>query len=181
MHDAPQECPDAELLYKRAQQCKESSAAGSDGFAPKELKALPPEAWQYRRQVMQLMVTLKRYPKAYYTVYTPAIPKKGKGVQPLDHRLLAIFSGIYRIDAGAWFALLKQWFRKILHPKVVGAMEGMEALDVAWEAQRDLERAIQQGHAKCLASYDYEKYFDSFDHQLDQADAYSRWRAQSSR
>ena len=60
--------------------------------------------------------------------------------------------------------MIKPWFRKILHPKVVGALAGMESLDVAWDAQRFLERAMQQGEAKCLASYDYEKYFDSFDH-----------------
>ena len=93
-HDAPQECPGAQLLYNRAQGGKEASAAGSDGFAPKELKALPFQAWEHRRQVMQLMMKLRRYPKAYYTVYTPAIPKKGRGVQPLDHRMLAIFSGL---------------------------------------------------------------------------------------
>ena len=113
---------------------------------------------------MQLMMKLQRYPQAYYTVYTPAIPKKGKGVQPLDHRMLAIFSGLYRIEAGAWFAMLRPWFQRILHPKVVGALAGMEALDVAWDAQRFLERAMQQGEAKCVVSYDYEKYFDSFDH-----------------
>ena len=84
-HDAPQECPGAQLLYNRAQGGKEASAAGSDAFAPKELKALPPEAWAQRRKVMQLMMILKCYPKSYYTVYTPAIPKKGRGTQPLDH------------------------------------------------------------------------------------------------
>ena len=40
----------------------------------------------------------------------------------------------------------------------------MEAYDVAWDAQMFLELAIRRGSKVALVSYDYEKYFDSFDY-----------------
>ena len=41
----------------------------------------------------------------------------------------------------------------------------MEAYDVAWDAQIFLELAIRRGTSVALVSYDYEKYFDSFDYE----------------
>ena len=109
LHDAPQDCPPAELLHSRAQKANNESSAGSEGFAPRETKALQLAAWTYRGQVMQLMAKLGRQPQAYYTVSTPAIPKKGKGHAPLDPRLLAAFSSLDRIEAAAWFEHLSPW------------------------------------------------------------------------
>ena len=63
-HNAPTQCPSPEMLHARAQKCKDASAAGSDGFAPKELKALPPQAWRYRHQILELIKELRRYRKA---------------------------------------------------------------------------------------------------------------------
>ena len=39
LHDAPAGPPSAEMLFARAQRVKDSSSAGSDGVAPKELRA----------------------------------------------------------------------------------------------------------------------------------------------
>ena len=40
-HDALWHTPDANMVYQRAQRVKDSSAVGSDGWAPVELKAVP--------------------------------------------------------------------------------------------------------------------------------------------
>ena len=165
LHDAPAGHPTAEQRYSRAQRAKDASSAGSDGFAPKELRTLPLRAWEHRQKVVALMTELQRYPEAYYTVNTPAIPKKGKGQAPLDHRLLAVFSSLYRIEAGAWFELLQPWLKRVLHPNVVGAIAGLEAYDIAWDAQYFLERALLRDESVALISLDYEKYFDSFQHE----------------
>ena len=61
-----------------------------------------------------------------------AIPKKEHSLKPLDFRLLAIFSALYRVETGAWYAIIFDWLRSILHPAVIGAIPGQEALDVAW-------------------------------------------------
>jgi len=48
---------------------------------------------------------------------------------------------------------------------VVGATPGLEGLDIAWDAQGDLEEALTKGLARVLSSYDYSKFFDSFDYE----------------
>ena len=53
-----------------------------------------------------------------------------------------------------------------MHPSCVGAISGLEAYDVAWDAQVFLELAIRRGHDAALVSYDYEKFFDSFDFEF---------------
>ena len=101
---------------------------------------------------------LGHYPSSYYEVTTVALPKKDKGTQPLDHRLLAIFSSLYRIEAGARFDIIKPWLRSILHPAVMGAIGGTEALDIAWDAQAYIEKTLLNGVATALVSYDFEKF-----------------------
>ena len=84
-----------------------------------------------------------------------ALTKKGKGRAPLDRRLLAIFSAVYRVEAGAWYAKIFPWLRSVLHEKVIGAIPGQEALDVAWDAQAFLESMAMQGRDVVLSSYDF--------------------------
>ena len=128
---APSRLPTGQELYNRAQRTKSDTAAGSDAWKPVELKALPQSAWEARATIFQLSSELARFPSSYYEVTTVALPKKDKGTQPLDHRLLAIFSSLYRIEAGAWCDHIKPWLRTILHKDVMGAIEGTEALDIA--------------------------------------------------
>ena len=163
---APNETPSAEMLYRRAQTGKEDTAGGSDGWAPSKLKALPFEAWTSRAEILKLAGELGRFPEAYKTVNMAAIGKADNSHEPLDRRLISLFSCLYRIEGGAWFEMLTPWMKKALHPDVVGAMSGKEALDIAWNAQAFLEEAMAKGWAMVLSSYDFSKYFDSFEHDL---------------
>jgi len=38
-------------------------------------------------------------------------------------------------------------------------------IDIAWDAQGDLEEALTKGFARVLSSYDYSKFFDSFQYE----------------
>ena len=49
---------------------------------------------------------------------------------------------------------------------MVGATPGLEALDVAWNAQADLELAMLRKIKLVLSSYDFKKYFDSFQYDF---------------
>ena len=71
------------------------------------------------------------YPKAYHHLLTPATPKRDKGQDPLDFRLLALYSATYRVEAGAWFDHIFPWFVTTLHPSVHGAIPGHETLEVS--------------------------------------------------
>ena len=51
--DAPGSIPNGAQLHARAQKAKEDTAAGSDGWKPNELKALPVAAWNHRAQFLK--------------------------------------------------------------------------------------------------------------------------------
>ena len=99
------------MMHSRAQRGKDLYAACSDGWSPKELKTLPLAAWTHRENVIGSIAKQYKCLHAYHAVYTPMIPKKGKGSKPLNHKQLAVLTGLYRIEAGAWFTMLMPWFR----------------------------------------------------------------------
>ena len=58
--------------------------------------------------------------------------------------------------------ILDKWARlvvprpyPIVHQDVMGAIEGTEALDIAWDAQAFLEIALLKNEAAALVSYDF--------------------------
>ena len=141
------------------------SAGGSDLWKPRELKALPLAAWVPRAEILRLALRLQRPPTPYLTVLTPAIPKK-TGTGALDHRLLAIFSAVYRVEAMALFAKTRGWLVQHTHKSCHGGVPGEEALDAAWDCQAEIENAMfrQKGHT--VITMDYYKFFDYFDHDF---------------
>ena len=60
---APEETPPAELLYRRAQNAKDDTSGGSDGWTPPELKALPYKAWESRAQILNLAGEIEKIPR----------------------------------------------------------------------------------------------------------------------
>ena len=132
--DAPTGVPNGTQLHARAQKSNDETAAGSDGWRPIELKAQPVRAWDHRAALLNKCTELCKYRTAHYTVNMSALKKKENSVKPLEHRLLTIFSSLYRTETGAWYDMLMPWIRTILHPDVIGALSGWEALDVAWDA-----------------------------------------------
>jgi len=97
-----------------------------------------------------------------HSTYPAFAKKKKKGIEPLDNRVLTVFSSLFGIESGARFEMLVPWLQTVLHPSVVGAIPGL-ALDIAWDAQADQERAMSKGIDAVLSSYDYSKFANSFD------------------
>ena len=56
------------------------------------------------------------------------------------------------------------WFIPKLHPMLYGGIPKRDSADATWEAQADIEQALLTGDPLTLASLDYYKYYDSFDH-----------------
>ena len=71
---------------------------------------------------------------------------------------------MYRIEAGAWAKILMPWFLPKFHREIFGGIPKRDSADATWEAQADLEEALLNGDPVTLASLDYHKYYDSFDH-----------------
>ena len=111
---------------------------------------------------MQLARAARRFPNAYRSLHTPCIPKKGEKSKPLDHRLLAVYSSIYRIEMAAQYVILKPWLYANTHDSLSGGIAGREPVEAAWDAQSDLEHSLLNGLYTAMASYDYYKFFDSF-------------------
>ena len=110
---APKETPAASMLHHRAQNAKEETSGGSDGWKPAELKAIPLKAWESRAEVLKLAGEIGRFPEAYRTVNMAAICKADDSYDPLDHRLISLFTCLYRIEGGAWFELLTPRLRRV--------------------------------------------------------------------
>ena len=67
------------------------------------------EAWNKRALLLKECVRQGKYPTPYHTVNMTALKKKADSVLPLEHRLLTVFSSIYRTETGAWYDLLMPW------------------------------------------------------------------------
>ena len=118
-----------------------------------------------RQAVLHLAIAQHRFPLVYKHVNSPCLPKKGSASTPIDYRLLAVFSAIYRVEIGAWFKLIYKWFTSCLHPCLHGGIPGHEAAEVSWDAQADIEHALINKLHAVLLVVDYFTFFDSFDHQ----------------
>ena len=89
---------------------------------------------------------------------------KVKGTEKnMEHRWLAIFSILWRIESGAWYRRLVYWQEEWLPDGIHGARSGHECLSSAWPAQARIEIASLLGDRRCAATFDYTKFSDMFD------------------
>ena len=81
----------------------------------------------------------------------------------MEHRGLAIYSILCRIESGSWYKRLAKWQEEWLPEGIHGARTGHECLSSAWPAQTRIERALLEGGDRAAATLDYTKCFDRFD------------------
>ena len=161
-----------EDMYKTVQQIGKT-VPGLDGWRIHELKALGVEAWQQRARIVEVQLKTGRVPASYKQVSTPMMPK-AKGTEVImEHRGLAIFSILWRVESGAWYRRLAQWQEEWLPEGIHGARSGHECLSSAWPAQARIEQAMLEGKDRAAATLDYTKFFDWFDPHFLHADAQS--------
>ena len=121
---------------------------------------LPKNAWRPRTKVLKLSLTLGRRPSNDRYVASPMLrkfdtrqPDSASGPpNPLDHRVLSIYSAVYRVEAGAWVRLFVPWLMKWVQAASHGGLPGRQCLDAAWDVQGFLEEwtAEQQDGAVVL-------------------------------
>ena len=70
----------------------------------------------------------------------------------LEHKGLAIFSILCRVESGAWYAKLAYWQERWLPQGVHGARPSHECLNSAWPAQAKIELAMLQGKGRRAAT-----------------------------
>ena len=69
---------------------------------------------------------------------------------PLDHRVLSIYSTIYRVEAGAWVRLFIPWLMQWIPAASYGGLPSRQCLDAAWDVQGFLEEWIP-GQEDCCS------------------------------
>lgn len=163
--------PNGEQLEAAAKKAKPQSAAGRDAWRPAELALLPSKAWADRAEVLRIITTKGTWPKAYTEVSSPCLrkmekldPEAGRDTPAvLDHRLLTIYTQLYRIEAGAWCKNHAEWMQQVIHKDCCGAMPGREAREAAWDAQSAMAAAAEANGELVVALLDYYKFLDSFE------------------
>ena len=163
--------PDGFQLRTAAARARADAAAGRDAWRPAELALLPVDAWHERAKLLKLCASKGAWPSAYREVSSPCLQKKDKldpdsGRDPptvLDHRLLSVYTQLYRIEMGAWCRNHAEWLAKTIHKGCCGAMAGREPSEASWDAQAAIAAAMEQGEEKIVAMLDYYKFFDSFE------------------
>ena len=99
---------DGNDLFKIVQQMGKT-VPGLDGWRIHELKALGVEAWHQRARIVEIQLKEGKVPASYKQVSTPMMPK-AKGTEIImEHRGLAIFPILWRVESGAWYRRLTQW------------------------------------------------------------------------
>ena len=121
------------------------------------------DGWRIHELKVEIQLQVGRVPASYKQVSTPMMPK-AKGTEVImEHRGLAIFSILWRVESGAWYRRLAQWQEEWLPEGIHGARTGHECLSSAWPAQARIEQAMLEGKDRAAATLDYTKFFDRFD------------------
>ena len=155
------------MLYKAAKSARPDAAAGRDGWRPAELALLPESAWEHRRRLLDKIIEVGRWLARALPCLRKADrldPESHRNVPTvLDHRLLSVYTQLYRIEMSAWMRNHRSWLEKLIHPRSFGAMRGRECGEASWDTQSAIESAINGSEELVVALLDYYKFFDSFD------------------
>ena len=173
---APVGPPSAQLLHLQAGRATTTMAPGLDDIRPIELALLPIDAWETRYELLKVAYATKTLPETYYDLASPAIRKRNplpsgdahaafnqNATKPDNHRLLGVFSALYRVEGGAIFRQHLAWLISWLHPQLHGCVPGHDLSDVAWDAQAHIEHALLHDEDLVVYLLDYVKFFDMFD------------------
>lgn len=144
---------------------RKGNAEGEDSWRREELRHLPPSCWDRRADVENLILRTGRPPQAYHTVPQRML-RKGKGATPLEHRGISLFCTTYRNLTSVIWTRIIQAFMEWVHPDTRGALPDREGMEVPFDTQADIEKAILLGHDLALITTDYSKFFDLFHHDF---------------
>ena len=82
---------------------------------------------------------------------------------PLDHRLISVYSALYRVESGAWYRNHIDWLLGWIPKECFGGLPGRECLESAWDTQGQMELAAMNGNPMACFLFDYYKFFDAFE------------------
>ena len=91
---------------------------------------------------------------------------EGKDTPPFrtleQHRIIAVFSALYRVESGASYRQHLPWLPSRIHKDLHGCIPRHGKSDASWSAQADCEHAMFLKKKMVVLLVDYWKLFDSF-------------------
>ena len=153
-----------EELHETAM-AKKSTAAGLDGWAWNEIKALSLSWFVGLALVLRQVETTGQWPQGLLDVYIAMIPKAGT---PLGQRSLCVLPVVYRLWASVRLAHLKDWFYSWVPDSVISAGKGVSSVDAWYATAIDIEEVLSQaGHSDFhIFVADVVKSFDTVDRDI---------------
>ena len=136
-----------EELYEAAM-AKKSTAAGLDGWAWNEIKALSLSWFVGLALVLRQIEAAGQWPQGLLDAYIAMIPKAEGDSTPLGQRPLCVLPVVYRLWASVRLAHLKDWFYSWVPDFVFSAGKGVSSVDAWFATAIDIEEVLSQtGHS----------------------------------
>ena len=156
-----------EELYEAAM-AKKSTAAGLDGWAWNEIKALSLSWFVGLALVLRQIETTGQWPQGLLDAYIAMIPKAEGDSTPLGQRPLCVLPVVYRLWASVRLAHLKEWFYSWVPDSVFSAGKGVSSVDAWYATAVDIEEVLSQaGHSDFhIFVADVVKSFDTVDRDI---------------
>ena len=132
-----------EELYEVAM-AKKSTAAGLDGWAWNETKALSLSWFVGLAFVLRQIEAAGRWPQGLLDAYIAMIPKAEGDSTPLGQRPSCVLPVVYRLWASVRLAHLQEWFYSWVPDSVFSAGKGVSSVDAWYATSIDIEEVLSR-------------------------------------
>ena len=156
-----------EELYEAAM-AKKSTAAGLDGWAWNEIKALSLSWFVGLAVVLRQVEAAGQWPQGLLDAFFAMIPKAEGDSTPLGQRPLCVLPVVYRLWASVRLAHLKDWFYSWVPDSVFSAGKGVSSVDAWFATAIDIEEVLSQAVHSDFHIFvaDVVKSFDTVDRDI---------------
>ena len=156
-----------EELYE-AVMAKKSTAAGLDGWAWNEIKALSRSWFVGLALVLRHIETIGQWPQGLLDAYIAMIPKAEGDSTPIGQRPLCVLAVVYRLWASVRLVHLREWFSSCVPDSVFSAGKGVSSVDAWYATSIDIEEVLSHARHSDFQIFvaDVGKSFDTVDRDI---------------
>ena len=147
---------------------KKSTAAGLDGWAWNEIKALSLSWFVGLALVLRQIEAAGKWPQGLLDAKIAMIPKAEGDSTPLGQRPLCVLPVVYRLRASVRLAHLKEWFSSWVPDCVFSAGKGVSSVDAWYATSIDIEEVLCHARHSDFHVFvaDVVKSFDTVDRDI---------------
>ena len=121
---------------------KKSTAGGLDGWASKEIMALPLAWFSGLAILLNLVEPTAVWPQGLLDAYIAMIPEADGDSTPLGQRPLSVFPVVFRLWASLRLGHLKDWVQGWVLQSVFTLVNGVSSVDAWFSTALDIEEVL---------------------------------------